>query len=429
MNIFTRGQKSKLVDIGCGNIFDLDISACLPGSDVDIACFGLDANDKLSDDRYMVFYNQLSSPAGAVTLAIGQTSVFSIDLNKLPATINKLVFTAAVDAPKTMKSLTFGEVRIGNISFPFKGSDFDKEKAIIVAEIYKRDDVWRFAAVCAGYNDGLDALVKHFGGELASENVSPELSPVSLLKKVEAKAPGLVSLVKQASISLDKVGLSNHKARVCLVLDISGSMSRLYKEGLVQKFSERILALGCKFDDDMEIDVFLFGRDVHKPEPMNLSNLSGYIDRLIKRFPLEGDTRYGEAISAVRKFYFPDAAGLERKAIFKDKLPVFVMFCTDGTTSDKPKCEKQLRWASREPIFFQFLGIGKVRKSKLNKMLMPDSDFPFLEALDELDGRLIDNANFFSVSSPNEHSDDVLYSLLMTEYPDWLNKAKAAGLL
>lgn len=429
MNVFTRGQKSKLADIGCGNTFQLNLSAVMPGSDVDLACFGLDHNDKLSDDRYMIFYNQLSSPAGAVTLSLGQGATFSIDLNKLPETINKLVFTAAVDSPATMKNLTAGEVRIGNITFPFIGSDFDKERAIIVAEIYKRDGIWRFAGVCAGFNDGLDALVRHFGGEVANEHVEPEQSPVSLLKKVEDKAPSLVSLVKQASISLEKVGLSNHKARVCLVLDISGSMSRLYKEGLVQKFSERILALGCKFDDDMEIDVFLFGREVHKPEPMNLSNLNGYIDRLIKKHPLEGDTRYGEAISAVRKFYFPDAAGLERKDIFKDSLPVYVMFCTDGTTSDKPKCEKQLRWASREPIFFQFLGIGKGRKSKLSKMLMPDSDFPFLEALDELDGRLIDNANFFSVSSPDEHSDDVLYSLLMTEYPDWLNKAKAAGLL
>lgn len=429
MNIFTRGQKSKLTDMGCSDSFQLNLSTTMPGHDVDIACFGLDHNDKLSDDRYMIFYNQTSSPAGEITLSLGQCATFAINLNKLPETISKLVFTAAVDSPATMKNLTDGEIRIGTNIFPFKGSDFDKERAIIVAEIYKRDGIWRFGAVAAGFNEGLDALVRHFGGEVSAENVTPEQSSVSLLKKVEDKAPALVSLVKQASVSLEKVGLSNHKARVCLVLDISGSMSRLYKEGLVQKFSERILALGCKFDDDMEIDVFLFGKDVHKPEPMNLSNMNGYIEKLIKRYPLEGGTRYGAALSTVRKFYFPDAGGSERKGIYKDKLPVYVMFITDGSTDDRSFTEKQLRWASREPIFFQFLGIGKGRKSKLSKVMMPDSDFPFLESLDELDGRLVDNANFFSVSSPDEHSDDVLYSLLMTEYPDWLNKAKAAGLL
>lgn len=58
------------------------------------------------------------------------------------------------------------------------------------------------------------------------------------------------------------------------------------------------------------------------------------------------------------------------------------------------------------PIFWQFMGVGKGRRSKSKRLLsLSDSDFPFLENLDELSGRLIDNANCFSVSSPDEHSD------------------------
>ena len=106
------------------------------------------------------------------------------------------------------------------------------------------------------------------------------------------------------------------------------------------------------------------------------------------------------------------------------------MFVTDGTTSDKPLTERQLRWSSREPIFWQFMGIGKGKKSK-NKRLanVADSDFPFLEKLDELDGRLIDNADFFAVASLDEHSDAELYDLLMTEYPAWVRQAQQHGLL
>jgi hypothetical protein len=59
-------------------------------------------------------------------------------------------------------------------------------------------------------------------------------------KRVEQAAPQLVSLVKSAGVSLAKVGLEQHRARVCLVLDISGSMSTLYRKGLVQRFAERI---------------------------------------------------------------------------------------------------------------------------------------------------------------------------------------------
>ena len=38
----------------------------------------------------------------------------------------------------------------------------------------------------------------------------------------------------------------------------------------MQRFAERILALGCNFDDDGEIDVFLFGQNVHQGEAMGL---------------------------------------------------------------------------------------------------------------------------------------------------------------
>ena len=244
------------------------------------------------------------------------------------------------------------------------------------------------------------------------------------------KMPQLVSLVKQAGVSLQKVGLSEHRAKVCLCLDISGSMGRLYRDGLVQQFAERILALGCKFDDDGEIDVFLFGKNVHHPDPMALRNCTTYVSNAIDHHPLEGDTRYGRAMEAIRAFYFPDARGGERTRPLRAELPVYVMFVTDGGTSDQATTEKQLRWASNEPIFWQFMGIGKGRKSK-SKFLaaFADSDFPFLEKLDELGGRLIDNANYFSVSSPDEHSDGELYDLLMTEYPGWLKLARQNGLL
>ena len=61
-------------------------------------------------------------------------------------------------------------------------------------------------------------------------------------------------------------------------------------------------------------------------------------------------------------------------------------------------------------------------------MAFTDSSFPFLEKLDELPGRLLDNAAFFSVERPDEHTDDALYDLLMEEYPEWVKAAKAKGM-
>jgi stress response protein SCP2 len=441
MEQLSKGQRLSLAPNAPDGIFQAGLSA--QGPALDFACFGLDSRGRLTDERYMTFFNQPASPCGGVQVraVAGDLQGFAFQLARLPASIDRIVVAASIDGDGAMGQLQSGYLRLVNedgefARFAFAGDDFAAEKAVMLGEIYRKDGQWRFMAIGQGFNGGLDALVRSFGGAIAESETAAMPQPDlpmpshSLEKRVEQEAPQLISLVKSAHVSLDKVGLAQHRAKVCLVLDISGSMSVLYHRGLVQKFAERILALGCKFDDDGEIDVFLFGKHAHHGEPMGLGNWSGYVQRLINRHPLEGDTRYGVAMEAVRRHYFPDAAGGERRAPCKAELPVYVMFVTDGGTSDMPLTERQLRWASHEPIFWQFMGIGKGRKSK-NKTLASfgDSDFPFLEKLDELTGRLVDNAGFFSVSSPKEHSDAKLYDLLMAEYPAWLKVAKQRGLL
>jgi hypothetical protein len=57
------------------------------------------------------------------------------------------------------------------------------------------------------------------------------------------------------------------------------------------------------------------------------------------------------------------------------------------------------------------------------------NQFEFLENLDDLGGRYVDNADFFSVEDPEAIADQELYDLLMTEYPNWLKTARSRGLL
>lgn len=443
MKQLSRGERLPLAQPVPDGVLQAGLSA--QGLSLDFACFALDAGGKLLDERYMTFFNQPATPCGGVALGAvgGDRDGFHFQLARLPAWVERVTIVASTDGDASMAQLHAGSLRLvaagGEIArFDFHGRDFVRERAVMLGELYRKDGGWRFMAVGQGFDGGLDALVRHFGGAVADDasaaaaasQAVPRSASVDLEKRVAQSAPQLVSLVKTAAVSLEKAGLARHRARVCLVLDISGSMGTLYRKGLVQRFAERILALGCRFDDDGAIDVFLFGRNVHQGEPMGLSNWSDYIARMIERHPLEGDTRYGAAIEAVRRHYFPDGDARERKTPVAADTPVYVMFVTDGSTSDKPLTERQLRWASREPIFWQFMGIGKGRKSKSKALAnFADSDFPFLEKLDELDGRLVDNADFFSVASPDEHSDAQLYDLLMTEYPQWVREARQQGLL
>lgn len=143
----------------------------------------------------------------------------------------------------------------------------------------------------------------------------------------------------------------------------------------------------------------------------------------------------GQAIQLIRSFYYPDAAGGARNGVRPDTAPVYVMFVTDGETFDKPESEKQITWAAYEPMFWQFMAIGKSNKDIKQKGVggwlqrLAASDFGFLEKLDTMTGRFIDNANFFSVEDPATIGDEELYALLMAEYPQWLKKARAQGLL
>ena len=76
-----------------------------------------------------------------------------------------------------------------------------------------------------------------------------KIMPISL-EKIERDAPRLIDLAKKADISILKANLTNHQAKVALCLDISGSMSFLYSSGKIQTLAEKILALGCRFDDN-----------------------------------------------------------------------------------------------------------------------------------------------------------------------------------
>jgi tellurite resistance protein TerA len=211
MNSFTRGQKGKLADLGCNSPFNVELDIGAGGMSVDVSCFGVDAADQLSDERYMVFYNQLASPEGAIRLDLGAGKPrFTVNLDALPASICKLVFVAAIDGNGTMRSIGPSAMTLGDaVRFPWSGADFHDEKAVIVGEIYRKDGVWRFGAVGQGFNGGLSALLAHFGGAEAAPAAKPAAAPapkpVSLSKVTLEKRGDKVSLDKRGSKGFGRI--------------------------------------------------------------------------------------------------------------------------------------------------------------------------------------------------------------------------------
>ncbi|SEN51345.1 Stress response protein SCP2 [Actinacidiphila rubida] len=178
---FQRGHKAKISDLTAGTDLYVGVQISAPGLTFDISCFGLDADEKLSDDRYFVFFNQPKSPEESIQLLgaqAGDAESFRVTLDRIPAAVQRLSFTATIDGDGQMSQIAPGYIRLvagGEevARYAFSGAEFSTERAVMLADIYLKD-VWRFAAVGQGFDGGLAALLRNFGGEVAEDEPAAE---------------------------------------------------------------------------------------------------------------------------------------------------------------------------------------------------------------------------------------------------------------
>ncbi|MEU3754720.1 TerD family protein [Streptomyces olivoreticuli] len=181
---FQRGHKAKISDLTAGTDLYVGVQIAGPGLTFDISCFGLDARERLSDDRYFIFFNQPESPEGAIRqlgAQAGDTESFRVTLDRIPAQVRKLTFTATLDGAGQMSQIGSGYLRVvagGEevARYSFTGAEFSTERAVMLADFYMKD-FWRFAAVGQGFDGGLEALLKNFGGEVLEEEPEPAQAP------------------------------------------------------------------------------------------------------------------------------------------------------------------------------------------------------------------------------------------------------------
>jgi len=204
---------------------------------------------------------------------------------------------------------------------------------------------------------------------------------------LEKSVINLEKSIQKAGIDLEK-----RKCNVVFCIDNSGSMYELYRNKIVQKVTERIFPVAMKFDDDQRLEFYTFDHEYKKYPDVTINNLDNYIDN--NRIKDSGGTEYANPMRQI----------LIEKS--NDLLPTMVIFITDGDSSDKIETEKLIIEASKYPIFFKFIGIGGAR-------------FDFLEKLDDLDGRYVDNANFIKINNIDSVSDEELYDMILVEFDDW----------
>ena len=294
--------------------------------------FMLNAEGKVTGDADFIFYNNLSAAGGSVKLNPGhQHAVVHFALDQIPDTIQKIAITMVIDGSDTISGLAQLKLSAESQSTFFVDLNGRTEKAVIMGEVYRYQGNWKLRALGQGFNGGLEPLAVSYGVDVEpAPEVVPQPARISLEKKLEGKAPALISLAKKASISLAKHKLDTVEARVAFVLDASGSMTGQFKKGHVQAVLDRIAVLSVQFDDDGTMDVWGFAERHKKYPDVTLDNLDGYIAAIQntgKRSAWEilpglGGTNNEPPVMNEVIDYFKDST-----------LPVFVVCITDGGIS------------------------------------------------------------------------------------------------
>ncbi|MFJ8147488.1 VWA domain-containing protein [Streptomyces sp. NPDC096048] len=405
------------------------------------------------------------------------TDAVEVDLHSVEAAVDRIVLCASADGG-TFGQVPGLSLRLLDAGTRTELARFDMaagtETALVGGELYRRQGKWKFRAVGQGYASGLAGVATDFGITVddappaaataapaaaataatrptspapmppappAPPAQAPPAAPVAppapsgtgpRLTKGEEHLPvdmrKRLSLRKeQVAVSLSKHGAAGVTARVILVLDASGSMSFLYSKGVVTDVVERMAAVAAQLDDDGEMQAWTFASTAARLPDLRLGELPEWL-RLHVRVGEISLFRRGRKKGLHPEQVDMRAVGIqneEQKVIAEVRtyvrdnpapVPTLVLFFSDGGVYRNAEIERELREAVEEPVFWQFVGLGR-------------SNYGVLERFDTLPGRRVDNVGFFAVDDISTVPDAELYDRLLSEFPSWITAAGRAGIL
>lgn len=156
--------------------------------DLDASAFVCGANGKVQSDDDFIFYNNpdwrnhtiwsSGDDQSGGNSEDGDDEQIFIDFSKVPEWVNKIAITVtihdAVNRRQNFGQVSNAYVRVAKVQNEFDSvgetviqfdleEEFSIETALVVCEIYRKNGEWKFNAVAAGYQGGLEALCRNYG--------------------------------------------------------------------------------------------------------------------------------------------------------------------------------------------------------------------------------------------------------------------------
>lgn len=174
------------------------------GAAIDLTALMLYIDGKVRGVGDLCFANQTAIGGGAVRLReAGETRTFDIHLSLVPSDVEKIVINAVCETG------AFGaaggiEVRLTQGAGLAIDTSGRAEAALIVCEIYRRNEEWKIRNVFKVFNGGLQALVEPFGVEVGEGAPAPERASAADARPVSLSKVALTQTGESSRISLDK---------------------------------------------------------------------------------------------------------------------------------------------------------------------------------------------------------------------------------
>lgn len=393
---------------------------------VDVSTLLVTATGKVRSDADFVFFNQPTAPG--VRLVAGDPAGVEIRPGQLPAEIDQVRVVLTLDD----SGACFGDVAPpvvvvsdaeGRALFDYRVEGLGAESVVIALEVYRRGADWKVRAVGQGYAGGFADLVTDHGVSVDDEAEAQLTAPAvdeAGVRTVPDEAK--LSFEKRAVLDLRKREVAKVlmteqalgvRARVVLVIDKTGSMSKMYARGVVHRVVDRMIPIATQLDEDGTLEAYLYAIDYLKLPDITVAESDRWSQTFLHLFGEHGGFDY--AAIGGRNVELPIMRAVI-DSLRPDQQPTLVLFFTDGGFSRKREIAALIREASALPAFWQFIGLGK-------------ANYGLLRELDDLDGRVVDNAGFFSLDDIDEVDDAQLYARLLGEFPEWLRAAKTAGVV
>ena len=159
--------------------------------DLDASVIMCNDNGKCINKSNFVYFGNLNHPSGSV-IHMGDNLVGSIDdekkddeqikidLSTVPQDISKLVFAVSIYEAEN-RHQNFGQVSNAFIRILDQSTNkeiirydltenFQNETAVVVGEIYRYKQEWKFNAIGSGFEGGIEELLSHYGIKFAGFN-------------------------------------------------------------------------------------------------------------------------------------------------------------------------------------------------------------------------------------------------------------------